>query len=184
MCPVLMTRATCRPPAVTTSSATAVTSSPPIVATSGPGALHALNGLYDAYMDRVPVVAVLGQTATTALGGNYYQEVDLHSVFKDVGGAYIQTIVDASEVEHMVDRACRTALAAKAPTVLIVPSDVQERDALVKPPDAHGYMHSSTVPSSGVSAGLRALPINAATAPAATVPMRYSVNCESTGIPL
>jgi pyruvate dehydrogenase (quinone) len=123
-----------------------------VVATSGPGALHALNGLYDALMDHVPVVALLGQTAATALGGNYYQEVDLHSVYKDVGGAYIQTIVDASEVEHMVDRACRTALAAKAPTVLIIPSDVQERDAMVKPPDAHGYLHTSAVPSSSVAA--------------------------------
>lgn len=122
-----------------------------LVATSGPGALHALNGLYDALLDHVPVVALLGQTATNALGGGYYQEVDLHSVFKDVGGAYIQTVVDASEVEHMVDRACRTALAAKAPTVLILPSDVQERDALVKPPDAHGYMHTSAVPSSTVT---------------------------------
>jgi len=96
------------------------------VVTSGPGALHALNGMYDALMDRVPVVAVLGQTAVSALGGNYYQEVDLHSVYKDVGRAYIQTITDAAQVEHMVDRACRTALAAKAPTVLIVASDARQ----------------------------------------------------------
>src|SRR3954449_6051902 len=102
-------------------------------------------------MDRVSVVAVLGQTALTAVGGNYYQEVDLHSVFKDVGAAYLQTISDASQVEHMVDRACRSALAAKAPTVLIVPSDVQERPAMVEPPDAHGYFHTSNVPSSGIT---------------------------------
>lgn len=123
-----------------------------LMVTSGPGALHALNGLYDALMDQVPVVAILGQTALTAIGGNYYQEVDLHSVFKDVGAAYIQTISDASQVQHMVDRACRTALARRAPTVLIVPSDVQERDADPSPPDAHGYMHTSAVPSSGISA--------------------------------
>ena len=122
------------------------------VVTSGPGALHALNGVYDALLDRVPVVAVLGQTALTALGGNYYQEVDLHSVYKDVGQAYIQTIADASQVEHMVDRACRTALAAKAPTVLIVPSDVQERDAVQTAPDEHGYFHTSAVPSTTVTA--------------------------------
>ncbi len=118
--------------------------------TGGPGALHALNGIYDALMDRVPVVAVLGQTAVTALGGNYYQEVDLHSVYKDVGAAYIQTITDPAQVEHMVDRACRTALSAKAPTVLIVPSDVQEKPAAVDLPDAHGYFHTSTVASSPV----------------------------------
>ncbi len=122
------------------------------VVTGGPGALHVLNGLYDALMDKVPVVAVLGQTALTAMGGSYYQEVDLHSVFKDVGGAYLQTIADASQVEHMVDRACRTALAVHGPTVLIVPSDVQERPAMVKAPDAHGYFHTSTVPSTPVAA--------------------------------
>ena len=121
------------------------------VVTSGPGALHALNGVYDAFLDRVPIVAVLGQTALTALGGNYYQEVDLHSVYKDVGQAYIQTITDAAQVQHMVDRACRTALAQRAPTVLIVPSDVQERPALVEAPDAHGYYHTSSVPSTAIT---------------------------------
>ncbi|MGI3785948.1 MAG: thiamine pyrophosphate-binding protein, partial [Janthinobacterium lividum] len=120
------------------------------VVTGGPGALHALNGIYDALMDRVPVVAVLGQTAVTALGSGYYQEVDLESVYKDVGRAYLQTITDASQVDHMVDRACRTALAERRPTVLIVPSDVQERDAVVDPPDQHAYFHTSTVPSSPV----------------------------------
>jgi pyruvate dehydrogenase (quinone) len=109
--------------------------------TSGPGALHALNGVYDAFLDRVPMVAVLGQTALSALGGNYYQEVDLHSVYKDVGQA-----------EHMVDRACRTALAERGPTVLIVPSDVQEKDAVVDAPDQHGFFHTSAVPSSPVGA--------------------------------
>lgn len=122
------------------------------VATSGPGALHALNGVYDALMDRVPVVVVLGQTALSATGGSFYQEVDLHSVYKDVGGAYLQTIADASQVRHVVDRACRTALAARAPTVLIIPSDVQDRDAVTDPPDAHGYFHTSSVPSSPVAA--------------------------------
>ncbi|MFI7606265.1 thiamine pyrophosphate-requiring protein [Micromonospora sp. NPDC049366] len=122
------------------------------VVTSGPGALHALNGVYDALLDHVPVVAVLGQTALTALGGNYYQEVDLHSVYKDVGQAYIQTIADAAQVTHMVDRACRTALAERAPTVLIVPSDVQDRPAMTQSPDAHGYYHTSTAPSSAPGA--------------------------------
>ena len=122
------------------------------VVTSGPGALHALNGVYDALMDRVPIVVVLGQTALSATGGSFYQEVDLHSVFKDVGGAYLQTIADASQVRHVVDRACRTALAARAPAVVIIPSDVQERDAVPDPPDAHGYFHTSSVPSSTVGA--------------------------------
>ena len=81
------------------------------VVTSGPGAIHALNGLYDAKLDHQPVVALLGHTAQTAQGGGYYQEVDLHSVYKDVGAAYLQTVTDPSQVQHMVDRACRTALA-------------------------------------------------------------------------
>ena len=122
------------------------------VVTSGPGALHALNGVYDALLDRVPVVAVLGQTALTALGGSYYQEVDLHSVYSDVGRAYLQTITDPSQVQHMVDRACRTALVERRPTVLIVPSDVQERDAVVDAPDKHGYFHTSEVASTPVGA--------------------------------
>ena len=122
------------------------------VVTSGPGALHAINGVYDAFLDRVPIVVLLGQTALTALGGNYYQEVDLHSVFKDVGQAYIQTISSAAQVDHMVDRACRTALAERGPTVLIVPSDVQEQDAKPTLPDAHGYYHTSQVPSTGPAA--------------------------------
>jgi pyruvate dehydrogenase (quinone) len=122
------------------------------VVTSGPGALHALNGVYDAFLDRVPIVVVLGQTALTALGGNYYQEVDLHSVFSDVGQAYIQTISSPAQVDHMVDRACRSALAQRAPTVLIVPSDVQEQDAQRTTPDAHGFYHTSQVPSTGPSA--------------------------------
>lgn len=126
------------------------------VVTSGPGALHALNGVYDALLDRVPVVAVLGQTASTAIGTGYYQEVDLASVYKDVGRAYLQTITDASQVQHMVDRACRTALAERRPVVLIVPSDVQERDAVVDPPDAHGYVHTSTVPSTPVPGAVAA----------------------------
>jgi len=120
------------------------------VVTSGPGALHALNGVYDALLDRVPVVAVLGQTAETAIGSGYYQEVDLASVYKDVARAYLQTITAASQVNHMVDRACRTALAERRPVVLIVPSDVQEQPAVVDPPDKHAFFHTSTVPSTPV----------------------------------
>ena len=122
------------------------------VVTSGPGALHALNGVYDALLDRVPIVVLLGQTALTALGGNYYQEVDLHSVYKDVGQAYIQTISSPAQVDHMIDRACRTALAQRAPAVLIVPSDVQNEKAVPQTPDKHGYYHTSQVPSTGLSA--------------------------------
>ena len=60
------------------------------IATSGPGATHLLTGLYDARMDHMPVLAITGQQARTALGGHYQQELDLVSVFKDVAGAFVQ----------------------------------------------------------------------------------------------
>ena len=75
------------------------------MATSGPGAIHLLNGLYDAKSDHQPVVAIVGQQARSALGGDYQQEVDLHSLFKDVAAEYIQTISVPAQVRHVVDRA-------------------------------------------------------------------------------
>ena len=115
--------------------------------TSGPGAIHALNGLYDAKLDHQPVVALLGHTAQTAQGGGYYQEVDLSTLFADVGG-YVAEVKDPSQVRHIVDRACRTALADRTVAVIILPSDVLEEDAVPEPPDAHGYYQTSAVPSS------------------------------------
>lgn len=114
--------------------------------TSGPGAIHALNGLYDAKLDHQPVVALLGHTAQTAQAGGYYQEVDLPTLCSDVGG-YVAEVKDASQVRHIVDRACRTALAERTVAVVILPSDVLERDAVPDPPDAHGYYRTSAVPS-------------------------------------
>ncbi len=61
-------------------------------ATSGPGAIHLLNGLYDAKLDHVPVVAIVGQTNQSAIGGSYQQEVDLMSLFKDVASEYVQLV--------------------------------------------------------------------------------------------
>src|SRR5436309_13255312 len=86
------------------------------MATSGPGAIHLLNGLYDARMDHQPVLAIVGQSARTALGGNYQQEVDLMNLFKDVAGEYVQTCTDAVQMRQLVDRACRIALAERTVT--------------------------------------------------------------------
>ncbi|WP_043806993.1 thiamine pyrophosphate-requiring protein [Rhodococcus triatomae] len=97
-------------------------------ATSGPGAVHLLNGLYDAKLDRVPVVAIVGQTERTAMGGSYQQEIDLHSLFKDVAGDYVHTVSVPEQLPNVLDRAIRTALTRNAPTALIVPADVQELD--------------------------------------------------------
>ena len=114
------------------------------LATSGPGAIHLLNGLYDAKKDHQPVVAIVGQQAVTALGGDYQQEVDLISLFKDVANEYVHMISEPTQVRHMVDRAVRIARAERTVTCLIVPNDVQEMEAVEKPPRAHGTIHSST----------------------------------------
>ncbi|MGW5664769.1 thiamine pyrophosphate-requiring protein [Streptomyces sp. NPDC003758] len=97
-------------------------------ATSGPGAIHLLNGLYDAKLDHVPVLALVGQTHRTAMGGSYQQEVDLHTLFKDVASDFVETVMVPEQLPNVLDRAIRTAYARRAPTALIIPGDVQELD--------------------------------------------------------
>ncbi len=111
------------------------------MATSGPGAIHLLNGLYDAKLDHQPVVAIVGQQARAALGGNYQQEVDLQVLFKDVAGEYVHICMAPAQARHLVDRAVRIAKARRNVTCLIVPNDVQESPA-EEPPRAHGTVHS------------------------------------------
>jgi pyruvate dehydrogenase (quinone) len=94
--------------------------------TSGPGAIHALNGLYDAMLDHQPVLAIVGQQPRTVLGTRAYQEVDLGNLFKDVAHEYVQTAVHPDQVVQLVDRAARIALAERTVTCLIVPNDLQE----------------------------------------------------------
>lgn len=96
------------------------------LATSGPGAIHLLNGLYDAKLDHVPVVAIVGQTARAAMGGHYQQEVDLQALFKDVASEYLVEVNVPEQLPNAVDRAFRTAMTRRAPTALIIPADVQE----------------------------------------------------------
>ncbi|WP_181781567.1 thiamine pyrophosphate-requiring protein [Pseudonocardia pini] len=95
------------------------------MATSGPGAIHLLNGLYDAKLDHVPVVAIVGQTERSAMGGAYQQEVDLQALFSDVASEYLVEVNVAEQLPNALDRAIRTALAKRAPTALIIPSDLQ-----------------------------------------------------------
>jgi pyruvate dehydrogenase (quinone) len=97
-------------------------------ATSGPGAIHLLNGLYDAKLDHVPVLALVGQTHRTAMGGSYQQEVDLHTLFKDVASDFVETVMVPEQLPNVLDRAIRTAYARRAPTAVIFPGDVQELD--------------------------------------------------------
>ncbi|MBZ9643623.1 thiamine pyrophosphate-requiring protein [Streptomyces sp. PSKA30] len=97
-------------------------------ATSGPGAIHLLNGLYDAKLDHVPVLAIVGQTHRTAMGGSYQQEVDLHALFKDVASDFLETVTVPEQLPNVLDRAIRTAYARRSPTAVIIPGDVQELD--------------------------------------------------------
>lgn len=112
------------------------------MATSGPGAIHLLNGLYDAKADHQPVVCLIGQQRLAALGGDYQQEVDLLSLFKDVAHEYVQMAVTPGQVRHLVDRALRIALDQRTVTCVILPNDVQEMDAVPTPPAEHGTVHS------------------------------------------
>src|SRR3954447_3448221 len=114
------------------------------LATSGPGAIHLLNGLYDSKLDRQPVVAVIGQQARTSLGADYQQEVDLGALFKDVAAAFLQTLMVPAQAPLLVDRALRVARASRSPTAIIVPNDVQELD-YEPPPREHGAVQSSAV---------------------------------------
>ncbi|WP_343732833.1 thiamine pyrophosphate-requiring protein [Duganella sp.] len=112
------------------------------LATSGPGAIHLLNGLYDAKMDHQPVVAIVGQQSRMALGGDYQQEVDLLSLFKDVAHEFVQMATTPEQVRHLIDRAMRIAIERRTVTCVILPNDLQELKAVETPPREHGTVHS------------------------------------------
>ncbi len=107
------------------------------MATSGPGAIHLLNGLYDAKKDSQPVVAIVGQQSRLAMGGDYQQEVDLISLFKDVAHEYVHMVTQPAQMRQVVDRAFRIAKAERTVTCIIVPNDLQEEDAEDAPPRQH-----------------------------------------------
>jgi pyruvate dehydrogenase (quinone) len=112
------------------------------MATSGPGAIHLLNGLYDAKMDHQPVVAIVGQSATTALGADFQQEVDLANLFKDVAKEYVQQVSNAASMRHTIDRAIRIAIDQRTVTCVIIPKDIQEETAVPNPPQIHDSAHT------------------------------------------
>ncbi|MET8583111.1 thiamine pyrophosphate-requiring protein [Streptomyces collinus] len=122
-------------------------------ATSGPGAIHLLNGLYDAKLDHVPVLAIVGQTNRTAMGGSYQQEVDLHTLYKDVASEFVETVTVPEQLPNVIDRAIRTAYARRCPTAVIIPADVQELDysppthAFKMVPSSLGMSDYTAVPS-------------------------------------
>ncbi|HEX8753854.1 MAG TPA: thiamine pyrophosphate-requiring protein [Solirubrobacterales bacterium] len=112
------------------------------MATSGPGAIHLLNGLYDAKLDHQPVVAIIGQQKTISLGSNYQQEVDLNTLFKDVASEFVQTCMSPPQARHLIDRAVQVAKASRSVTAVIIPEDVQESE-YEDPPRVHGAVYSS-----------------------------------------
>src|SRR3954451_8459607 len=111
------------------------------MATSGPGAIHLLNGLYDAKLDHQPVVAIVGQQKTISLGSNYQQEVDLLSLFKDVASEFVQVAMSGAQTTHLIDRAVQIARATRSVTAVIVPTDLQEEE-FEEPPRSHGVTYS------------------------------------------
>lgn len=111
------------------------------ITTSGPGAIHLLNGLYDAKKDHVPAVAIVGQQARMSLGTDYQQEVDLTTLFKDVAGDYVHQLSTAPQARHLIDQAMRIATARRVVTALIVPNDVQDLP-MEQPPASHGAVFS------------------------------------------
>jgi pyruvate dehydrogenase (quinone) len=112
------------------------------MATSGPGAIHLLNGLYDAKLDHQPVVAIVGQQKTFSLGSNYQQEVDLNTLFKDVASEFVQVCMSPPQIRHLIDRAIQVARASRSVTCVIIPEDVQEA-TFEEPPREHGVVYSS-----------------------------------------
>ncbi|PLZ03999.1 thiamine pyrophosphate-requiring protein [Burkholderia sp. WAC0059] len=111
------------------------------IATSGPGASHLLTGLYDARLDHMPVLAIVGQQARAALGAHYQQELDLAALFKDVAGDFVQQASVPAQVRHLVDRAVRIALSRRTVTAIILPNDLQELE-YAPPARKHGTAHS------------------------------------------
>jgi pyruvate dehydrogenase (quinone) len=114
------------------------------LATSGPGAIHLLNGLYDAKLDHQPVVAIVGQSSRQAMGGHYQQEVDLPALFKDVAGEFCQQASHPAQIRHLVDRALRIAKAERTVTCIIIPNDLQEEKAVETPAHLHNTIHSGS----------------------------------------
>src|SRR3954453_10000728 len=102
-------------------------------APSGPGAIHLLNGLYDAKLDHQPVLAIVGQQKRMSLGASYQQEVDLNTLFKDVS-EYVLVCMEPAQARRLVDRAIKMALARRGVATLIFPVDVQEEKAVPAPP--------------------------------------------------
>ncbi|WP_433122456.1 thiamine pyrophosphate-requiring protein [Arthrobacter koreensis] len=115
-----------------------------VLSTQGPGAVHLLNGLYDAKMDSVPVVAIIGQQSRSVLGSAYMQEIDLLNLTRDVASSFRQQVNSPEQLPLVLDRAFKAALADRAPAVVIIPHDVQQAPA-PELEQEHGIVTSAPV---------------------------------------
>jgi pyruvate dehydrogenase (quinone)/pyruvate oxidase len=122
------------------------------LATSGPGGIHLLNGLYDAKLDHQPVLAITGMQETSVLGTGYQQEVNLDKLFADVAD-YDQMIYNPAQLPTVVDNAIRTAYARRGVAHITVPNDIQVADA-----DADPWAHVAPARSPHTEAVMRAAP--------------------------
>jgi pyruvate dehydrogenase (quinone) len=111
--------------------------------TSGPGALHLLNGLYDAKLDHQPVVAIVGQQAFAGVGGSSQQETNLRAILQDVASEYLEVVAKPEQLRHVVDRAFRAAIGGRTVAAIIIPHDVQQEEAEPVPKHEHGRQHSA-----------------------------------------
>jgi pyruvate dehydrogenase (quinone) len=114
------------------------------LATSGPGAIHLLNGLYDAKLDHQPVVAIVGQQAFAGVGGSTQQETNLRSILQDVASSFLETLSSPEQTRHLIDRAFRAAIGGRTVAAIIVPHDVQQKPAVLEPAQEHGRQHSAS----------------------------------------
>ncbi|HWV24952.1 MAG TPA: thiamine pyrophosphate-requiring protein [Thermomicrobiales bacterium] len=127
------------------------------LSTQGPGAVHMLNGLYDAKLDHQPVVAIVGQISGMSAGSHFQQEIDLSTLFKDVASAFVEVASAPESVNQIIDRAFRTAISQRTVTCVIVPHDTQRKPAVEHPPVEHGAMH----PAVGIASKPRVVPEDA-----------------------
>ena len=110
------------------------------LSTGGPGATHLITGLYDAKLDHMPVLAIVGQAEATIRGGSYQQELNLDRMFSDVAD-FVQEVSHPAQLRHVIDRAIRIAIARRSVSVVILPKDVQEQK-YEPPARAHGFTRS------------------------------------------
>src|SRR5436190_18932313 len=111
------------------------------IATSGPGAIQLLNGLYDAKLDHRPLLALVGQQKRVSLGSDWLQEVDLPALLGDVS-EFVATCMAPEQARHLVDRAMRTAISTRGGACLVVPVGVQHARA-ADPKSGHGSVFSA-----------------------------------------